>query len=293
MTYKAYLFEGAAAGTPATTALTGASVVNTAGGTQTFTAAAAAHGSCGLEFVTTATAQYNISRFLANAANDQMAFSGVFSYLGAGTGNAFTATAVIGLLINASAGLMIQFRVNSANQMAVSDLTPTTLGAALPTLTPGTKYRVEVVGKQSTGAATVNLYLAAGTTPLATWTKASGGNFGSSAFAGAELGMNSANQAGTVRWDDVQFNDGATTEIGAYNPASTPLSGTGTLTPTSGDAPLVVAVNLTAAGGSGTGRLYTVTWGDGTTTGPQSSASFTHTYAAGSYAPSALVTEPA
>lgn len=298
MTLKQYLFEGAAAGTTATTTLTGASVVNQAPpGTITFTAAAAAHGSCGLEFVTNATGQYTIARFTANAANDQMAFSGVFAYVGTGTGGApVGATAVLGALQPLGTNTnLIQFRVSTANAMVVSDSANVAIGAATPTLVPGTKYRIEVVANRTTGAVTANLYPTTGTTTtaIATWSKASGASVGATAFGQAELGVLSSNQAMTVRWDDVQFNDGSTSEIGAFTASSSPLAGSGTLTPTSGTYPLTVTSTLTATGGTGTGRQFTWTWGDGQTTGPQPSGTATHTYAAaGSYSPSATVTEP-
>ena len=297
MTYKAYLFEGAAAGTSVTVgtaSLAEAAVISTGGGSVKFTAAAASHGACGLEFVTSATSQYTIGRFTAPAANDKMAFTGVFSYLGTGTGNAVTATAQIGAVIDASGGKIVQMRVTSSNQLVMADSAAVALGAATPTITPGTKYRIEVVVNRAAGSATCNLYTETGTTPLGTWAKASGASMGANPANGVEVGVVSSNQAMTVRWDDLQLNDGATAAIGVYSPGSTAPSPNGAVDPTAGEAPLTVTATLPTDGWTGQGRQYTVAWGDGQTTGPQPGNTFTHTYtAAGSFQPSGTITEPA
>lgn len=293
MTLKQFLFEGAAAGTSATAANTGASLINKGGGTSTFTLAAASNGACGIEFVSSAAAQYNVGRFAATAANDKIAFTGVFLYVGTGTASAPAGTSNIGgLTAGGTPTYPLFFRINASNQFVVRD-SAAALGAALPTLTPGTQYRIAVVADRAAGSATANLYTATGTTPIATWSKSSGASLGTDPFSGIEVGNQSGNPAGTVRWDDLQLNDGATSEIGAYNPSSNPLTGSGTLTPTSGSYPLSVTVTLSATGGSGTGRQFSVDWGDGATSGPQTSGTFAHTYAAaGNYSPSGLVTEP-
>jgi len=287
---KQILFEGATAGTSATTANSGASVVNKGGGTSVFSAAAASHGNCGLEFVTTATGQYNIARFLANASNVQMAFSGVFAI-----GASFTADTTIGAIRQATSDTFVcRFNVNSANAFRVVDSGLTNVSGGSFTLTPGTKYRIEVLltgGSTTAGVITARLYTAAGSTALNTWTSTTA-NLHAGTPNGAEIGCCSSNQAATIRWDDLQFNDGASVEIGPV--ATDPLTGTGTLAPTTGEVPLAVAVTLTATGGTGSGRLYSVDWGDGQTSGPQAGSAFNHTYsAAGTYAPSGLITEPA
>lgn len=264
MSIKQYSFEGVAAGTSATTANTGATTINKNGGTSTFSTAAASTGTCGLEFVTTATAQYNIARLPANASNSKMAFSGVFSYLGSGTGNAPTATAVIGALSN-NTDKMVQIYLTAGNQLAIYD-SAASVATPRPTLTPGTKYRIEIVADGAAGSVAANLYAASGTTPIATWTKTSGANFGTpTEFNGTELGMISSNQAMTIRWDDIQLNDGSTTEIGPYTQQAASLVPSVTLSPTSGPVPnsggtngTSVLAQITTTGGNANAKTYAV-----------------------------------
>jgi hypothetical protein len=60
---------------------------------------------------------------------------------------------------------------------------------------------------------------------------------------------------------------------------STGLAGTVTLAPTTGAIPATTTATAAFTGGTGTAKSYTFSWGDGTAnTGPQSSASATHTY---------------
>lgn len=75
----------------------------------------------------------------------------------------------------------------------------------------------------------------------------------------------------------------ATFTMGLVASTSTPITGTFTLSPISGTAPLAVTGTVAATGGTGTPFSYTYVWGDGTTTGPTSSASVVHNYPAGNY----------
>jgi PKD repeat protein len=77
------------------------------------------------------------------------------------------------------------------------------------------------------------------------------------------------------------------------NAPASPLSASGlSVLPLSGAAPLAVTATTAATGGTGSGRLYTFTWDDGETTGPQSGSTATHTYdTAGSYDVTYTVTE--
>jgi hypothetical protein len=76
--------------------------------------------------------------------------------------------------------------------------------------------------------------------------------------------------------DDFAQNLQSATALGAY--VAPALTGTASVVPSSGNAPLAVSVSITPAGGSGTPINYTYTWGDGATTGPTSSSTATHTY---------------
>lgn len=299
MSLRQFLFENGPAGTSITgTLLGGASfaLVNKGGGTSTLTAAAAQSGATGAEFVTTATGQYNIARLYSVAAADRFAASYVFSYLGTGAASSATAeTTIAGLRCSTTDLNPIGMKIDALNRVYFIDYALVSLsGSNLKyTIEPGVKYRVEIVADRTAGTATVNLYTATGTTPVATWA-ATTANLGPSTINGLEFGVISANQAMTVRIDNVQLDDGRTTQIGSYDSSSTPLSGTGTLTPTAGEVPLTVTSTFTAAGGSGTGRQHSWTWGDGQSTGPQASNTATHTYSTpGSFSPSGLITEPA
>ena len=65
----------------------------------------------------------------------------------------------------------------------------------------------------------------------------------------------------------------------AITPAvASPLSGTLTLTPASGHAPLTVTATATVTGGTGTPKEYNFEWGDGTNSGWQANDILTHTY---------------
>lgn len=57
-----------------------------------------------------------------------------------------------------------------------------------------------------------------------------------------------------------------------------PLTLSASLTPSTGPNPTSVALTLTPSGGNGNAISYSVDWGDGTTSGPQSSPNFTHNY---------------
>lgn len=313
MTYKPYLMEGASAGTAATAALLGDTpytdaqgvtqhtvIINKAGGSQVFTAAAAAHGACGLEFVTTAANQYDIARFLLDggAKNTKIAFSGVFSYLGTGTSNASTAdTTVGGIRQSVGDGLAVRFQIDAADKFRALDFDSAAISAAnlRYQLVPGTKYRVEVVADQVAKSVTVNLYTFADATLRATWASTTAG-LGANPFTGGEFGVVSSNQAMTVRWDDLQFNDGATTAIGDYSPAATDFTFKLDLDKTSGAVPYTQTATATPTGttpATGTGRQYTFDFGDGDVVGPQASNVASHTVdTAGSFTATMTATQP-
>lgn len=82
--------------------------------------------------------------------------------------------------------------------------------------------------------------------------------------------------------DDFAQNLQSATALGSY--VAPALTGTASVVPSSGNAPLAVAVSITPSGGSGTPINYTYAWGDGATTGPTTSSTATHTYTSpGSY----------
>ena len=292
MTLIRYLFEGATSGTDATPALTGAVTRSLGGGTIKFAAAAANNGNCGLECITTTNTQYTISRHLANAANNQMAFAGVFSIAASSTAD----TTIGALRQSLNDTFILRFNVNSSNAFRLVDSASANISATTYTITPGTRYRIEVVltgGSTTAGVVNAHLYTATGTSPLASWSSTTA-NLTANTPNGGEFGICSANQAMTVRWDDLQFNDGASSEIGPYNPSVSPLTCSVAVSPSSGTVPFLVTATATAGGGTGVGRTFSFDWGDGGQTPSQSSNIATHTYsAAGSWTVTATVSEPA
>lgn len=228
MSNTMFLFEGAAAGTSATVGNTGASVINKAGGTQFFTNAAAAHGTCGLEITTTTASQYNIARFLAAAANNQQSGSFVFSYAGAGTGGVVTADSTIcKVRQNVSETGVISFNirnVSGTDKFRIVDASSNALATGTElSVTPNTKYRATWVltgGSTTAGVVTVRLRNFSDDSLIGTFSSTTA-NLTANTPNGAEWGCISANQSGlVVRIDDIQINDGGNTELAAYTPPS-------------------------------------------------------------------------
>jgi hypothetical protein len=221
MTLAQWKFDGSASGTSATAALTGASLVSKGGGAMNFQALAAAHGACGLEAISSAS-QYNIARFLGTASN-QFAASLVFSVPAAPVG----ATAQpFGLRNSTNDTLILKWSVDTSLALKMMDAAGTQIGSTY-TLTAGTKYRVEIVGtgaSTTAGAATVHLYTLSGGTLVATWSTTTA-NMTANTPTGWEIGQTSSGSAFTSAftfyWDDVQWSDGATAEIGSLGTAPT------------------------------------------------------------------------
>lgn len=223
MTIKRLLFEGGVDGEDVTNATAGTSLINRAGGIVKFDAAAAQHGLLGLRTESTASAQYTIARATSAAANNQMAFECVFTYTGAGAGGAPAAELnflMIRNSINDSGVARLVVKTN--NGFEVRDGVNTPIPGTTLTAVPGTKYRIALVmtgGSTDAGIIDASLYEGDSLTPIGTWSSTAA-NLNVNPIGGVELGVISANQAAYVGFDDVQFNDGGTEEIGPYDPAA-------------------------------------------------------------------------
>jgi hypothetical protein len=227
MTLKTFKFDNTD-GTTATTGNTGCAVVNPGGGAIKFSAAAAAQGATGLEIVTTATGQNAIARPLATASNNQMAISGVFSYLGSGTGNAPTASCALGGVRQASNDTYaVRFNINSTNGFRPVDSAGVAIQAPVTTLVPGAQYFLDMLftgGSTTGGVVSIDLYNFSGGAVgslIQSW-NTSAANMIASPLTGLDIGMVTSNQAMTIRWDSVQMNDGATSKLGLLVPSSPP-----------------------------------------------------------------------
>ena len=86
------------------------------------------------------------------------------------------------------------------------------------------------------------------------------------------------NPVGAGSWTGDVSNTAIVWTLSLTPVASTPLAGTLTLYPASGVAPLTVAAVAEFTGGTGTPLEYRFGWGDGSSTGWQSSNTASHTY---------------
>jgi YD repeat-containing protein len=223
MTVKTYTFEGTQ-GTTVTAANSGVSQVSSSPGTITYDAAMAATGTTGAKFVS-ASSVIAIARPLANAPANQMAFSGtVTTPAVAPSGGLFVTV----MTLRHASGTVLRVKYTAAGALVLQDATGANDVTLLTGVALATQYRIEIVAL--VGAATsapfdghyaINVYPAGGgSTPLnGSPVTGTTYNLGTAAIVGGDVGVtNVIAQVVTMGWDDVQFNDGGTTEIGPYVP---------------------------------------------------------------------------
>lgn len=213
MTLQTYDFEAGTDGAALTAALTQASQVTLNGGSGTFDAAAAQNGNLGAKFTNVA-GSAALARFSATAANTTMAFEFAFT---APATPASGMSPTIATLRSAT-GPSVRIYYDNLNRICFDEATATGFQPAHTGLTPGTKYRLAVlvvVGTSTTGQVRSNLYLDNTTTPIGSQFVTTAFNAGTTAITAADIGIvNNAGAAHTMRFDDIRFNDGSTTEIG-------------------------------------------------------------------------------
>jgi len=222
VTLVQHLFESAGpAGTTLTNANSGSSTGNVAGGTQVSSSATAAHGALGGSFTNVAAAgTYRRWNFAANATATVYSFSGVLTL----PASAWTQTvSVAGFPVAAGANGNRAIQVNASGQVNFGG-SNNVIGAAL---TWGQKYRFTVTVN---GATSQQVKVYQQSSP-GVWDQQVGttgttahADFGS-AVVGVDAGVNQAPAGSivvTVGWDDIQLNDGTTTEIPDYTTANTP-----------------------------------------------------------------------
>lgn len=224
MALAQYLFEGGSEGAAANNANSG-SVANSvnAPSTFTFTAATKAHGSFGIT-ATCGAAQNCFRRypFAASATPTVFAFSGVVTLPASAPANDLF---ILGAP-NAAGNYRWRLRIATTGALTLVDQPNTksiTLASA-GTLTWGAKYRVTLLisgGSTSASSATGKVYsgTTAWTTQVGSTATATDLNFSTDAMVGVDIGIVSTSAAAqSIGWDDIQVNDGSTTEIGDYEP---------------------------------------------------------------------------
>lgn len=223
MTNNQYLFDGQTNGTTATAALTGGSSVTITGSGSaiTFDSAFGVRSTSGLKFVATASTTGCVARFTGTAGANY-AFEGVITTPAANPSSNLTLVA-----FRSASGRNMSLQWSTAGRLFVLDSGSTQVGdvAAAGLLANATQYRVAVLmfanaTTAASGTVKVNVYTPTGTTPISgAQLTSTAGNFTVNPFSVLELGSSAA-VAGTWGWDDVQWADGATTELGQIVVAS-------------------------------------------------------------------------
>jgi|GEM_PF-5244681 len=261
MTLIRKTFDDQPSGTVATTANTGASSVNALnGGSVVFDSGMAARGTAaGLKMSATQTSSASDIRFALTPAQ-KYAFEFVYTT----PASLPSANMTFLDLRTSTRALWLGLLTNGVFQ--VNDATATTHNLT-GTFSAGTRYRIAVLVDNTGGAGasslSVNIYSETGTTVLGTYSSSvaqiSTGNFIEARFGAT------TSPAGAIAYgfDDLQWSDGATTEIG-------PITGTSSSAPTvvTNDRALyIIDRSGSSSNDSGT-LLYSIEQTSGTTTSP-------------------------
>lgn len=150
-------------------------------------------------------------------------------------------------------------------------LSVTSTGTAL---TPGTDYVLLMEINTSTMQFTAVVFQRGSTTAVFTMT---GTLVTSVAQQSVRFGIGTGSALAQINTNDT-FAAGSGDRLLRADITNPPLTLSASLTPSTGPNPTSVALTLTPSGGNGNAISYSVDWGDGTTSGPQSSPNFTHNY---------------
>lgn len=151
-------------------------------------------------------------------------------------------------------------------------------------IVPGTRYRLQFSltqgGTATTGTAgmRISAYGADASTFLGQTVLSGTASIALTAFTFADVGLGAFATPRTLRLSNVRLIDGDASWAGPYTPATSPLTVTPVVTPSTQTkgSPVTCAINYT--GGSGGTASYRWDWGDGTSTPAQASNSATHSY---------------
>lgn len=230
--YVVYKFDtgnGVTQGAAVTTANSGASTTNAAGGGSIiYDAGMRAHGPYGAKY-TNAASNIAITRLLANNANTAMSFSGVVVMPDA----PIPASTDIALMtLRHASGVVAQFGIRStgsqAQQLFIKDSASTvTIVAPDGSWSQGLPYRIVMIvsGASTTaGNITVKVYQGNTTKLIATATTLTNANVTTNAIVGGDFGLVSGmgTNSYTDGWDDVQFADGSVAELAGLTTTNNP-----------------------------------------------------------------------
>lgn len=258
MTLVQYTFDSQTSGTVATTANTGAATVDALnGGAVTFDSSMAARGTaCGLKFTGTGTTSAADVRYTIPS-NSVYEWSFVFT-MPAATGTDYI---LHQLYAGSTRGYSLTY--TAAGNLSIYD-SANTVTSIITGAAPGAKYRITLAVDNSGGTAagkfTAKAYSETGTTPLATPATSSTANLASGAFTQLRIGQTTFPAAGgTFGVDDVQWNDGSTTEIPGMTSSNPP-------TVVSNDRALYVIDRHGTTSNDGGTLTYSIAQTSGTTT---------------------------
>lgn len=179
-----------------------------------------------------------------------------------------------------SSGAAQQWRVDlgPTGLLRIRDTAGTQVAQGTQTLAVGTEYHFEVYRSGST--LTARVYQASNNALI----DSISGTVGSTACTIFVIGNNATltGTLGSFTYDEIVITDTAA-EVGP--PVSTnPLTATAVASPASSAPPYTLTLTITASGGTGAYTYAVNDWGDGTTSGSQSSNVFTKSIASGTAA---------
>lgn len=220
MTLVQKTFDSQASGTAATTSNTGASSVNAlSGGTVTFDSGVAARGStCGLKMAATGSSSAADIRYTIPA-NSKYATTLVVT-----SSNASPSASITLLTLWASGSRALTVFLSTAGKFGIIDGAGVGVSPVMSAITAGARYRLGLVvdnsGGTSAGKVTFNVYTETGTTALGS-TSVTNMNLLASPIDQLRLGATLwPTEGASTGFDDVQWDDGATTEIDGISAAS-------------------------------------------------------------------------
>lgn len=215
-----WLFNNGEDGAAVSSANTDTTLVNTSGGTVTFSVADGLHGTTGIRLNSTQAANSCVVRWQLPVPSNYLRETVVVR-----TPLSAPATNVVLFTARHASGRILSIIWSSSNTLAISDSVNTIrVVAAAGVLSLNTKYRIAIVAtgvSTTAGDIVVNVYAAEGSTVLATL-HVTNANFTTNQFWGGDLG--SGGVVYNIGIEDLQVSGDSGPEIPAYVPASAGLT---------------------------------------------------------------------
>jgi hypothetical protein len=191
--------------------------------------------------------------------------------------------------------------LQSTGRVGFSEATAGGLSLTSPSGTPlssVTDYVLEGLIDCTANTFAINCYTRGATSALWSMSGATVTDMATTAgIASMRFGIANSGTAVNTAVSYVDTNTGFAIGSGDYlarHDVAANLTATVSVSPSSGPVGTVVNATVTATGGNGNPISYSVNWGDGQTTGPQSSNTFSHTYSsAGTFNGTATATQAA